>query len=81
MRNLTLFSLLLISSAVILGLTAPITYVQASTNSAEQSISQSQSNEQSSQVSSGEYSVGSGNNVNVQNQENSGSNVLSQSLR
>jgi hypothetical protein len=48
-------------------------------NSAEQSISQSQSSSQNSQVVSGGDSIGSGNNINVQNQENSGSNALAQS--
>jgi hypothetical protein len=47
-------------------------------NSAEQSISQSQSSEQNSQVVSGGDTIGSGNNINVQNQENSGSNALAQ---
>ena len=48
-------------------------------NSAEQSISQSQSSSQNSQVVSGGDTIGSGNNINVQNQENSGSNALAQS--
>jgi hypothetical protein len=48
-------------------------------NSAEQSISQSQSSSQNSQVVSGGDTIGSGNNTNVQNQENSGSNALAQS--
>ena len=48
-------------------------------NSADQSISQSQSSEQNSQVVSGEDTIGSGNNINVQSQENSGSNALAQS--
>ena len=48
-------------------------------NSAEQSISQSQSSEQNSQVVSGGDTIGSGNNINVQNQENSGNNALAQS--
>ena len=48
-------------------------------NSAKQSISQSQSSEQNSQVVSGGDTIGSGNNINVQNQENSGSNALGQS--
>jgi hypothetical protein len=47
-------------------------------NSAEQSISQSQSSKQNSQVVSGGDTIGSGNNVNVQNQENSGNNALAQ---
>jgi hypothetical protein len=47
-------------------------------NSAEQSISQSQSSEQNSQVVSGEDTIGSGNNINVQNQENSGNNAAAQ---
>ena len=47
-------------------------------NSAEQSISQSQSSSQNSQVVSGGDTIGSGNNINVQNQENSGSNVAAQ---
>ena len=48
-------------------------------NSADQSISQSQSSRQNSQVVSGGDTIGSGNNINVQNQENSGSNALAQS--
>jgi hypothetical protein len=48
-------------------------------NSAEQSISQSQSSEQNSLVVSGGDTIGSGNNINVQNQENSGSNAAAQS--
>ena len=48
-------------------------------NSADQSISQSQSSSQNSQVVSGEDTIGSGNNINVQNQENSGSNAAAQS--
>ncbi len=48
-------------------------------NSADQSISQSQSSGQNSQVVSGGDTIGSGNNINVQNQENSGSNAAAQS--
>ncbi|WP_458719643.1 hypothetical protein [Candidatus Nitrosocosmicus sp. R] len=48
-------------------------------NSAEQSISQSQSSSQNSQVVSGADTIGSGNNINFQNQENSGSNAAAQS--
>ena len=48
-------------------------------NFAKQSISQSQSSEQNSQVVSGDDTIGSGNNINVQNQENSGNNALAQS--
>ena len=48
-------------------------------NSAEQSISQSQSSSQNSQVVSGGDTIGSGNNINVQNQENSGNNAAAQS--
>ncbi|WP_458745382.1 hypothetical protein [Candidatus Nitrosocosmicus sp. T] len=48
-------------------------------NSAEQSISQSQSSNQNSHVVSGGDTIGSGNNINVQNQENSGNNALAQS--
>ena len=48
-------------------------------NFADQSISQSQSSIQYSQVASGGDSIGSGNNINVQNQENSGSNAAAQS--
>ena len=47
-------------------------------NSAEQSISQSQSSSQNSQVVSGGDTIGSGNNINVQSQENTGSNALAQ---
>ncbi|WP_415309494.1 hypothetical protein [Candidatus Nitrosocosmicus sp. FF01] len=43
---------------------------KGSGNSAEQSISQSQSSNQNSQVVSGGDTIGSGNNINVQNQEN-----------
>ena len=52
---------------------------KGSGNSAEQSISQSQSSSQNSQVVSGGDTIGSGNNINVQNQENSGSNAAAQS--
>ena len=48
-------------------------------NSADQSISQSQSSSQNSLVVSGGDTIGSGNNINVQNQENSGNNALAQS--
>jgi hypothetical protein len=48
-------------------------------NSADQSISQSQSSNQKSQVVSGGDTIGSGNNVNIQNQENSGNNAAAQS--
>ena len=48
-------------------------------NSANQSISQSQSSSQNSQVVSGGDTIGSGNNINVQSQENTGSNALAQS--
>jgi len=48
-------------------------------NSAEQSISQSQSSNQNSQVVSGADTIGSGNNINVQDQENTGNNALAQS--
>ncbi|HKU82493.1 MAG TPA: hypothetical protein VJP58_00495 [Candidatus Nitrosocosmicus sp.] len=48
-------------------------------NSADQSISQSQSSSQNSQVVSGGDTIGSGSNINVQNQENSGSNAAAQS--
>ena len=47
-------------------------------NSAEQSISQSQSSSQNNQVVSGADTIGSGNNINVQSQENTGSNALAQ---
>jgi len=48
-------------------------------NFAKQSISQSQSSKQNTQVVSGGDTIASGNNINVQNQENSGSNALAQS--
>ena len=48
-------------------------------NSADQSISQSQSSSQNSLVISGGDTIGSGNNINVQNQENTGNNALAQS--
>ncbi len=48
-------------------------------NSAEQSISQSQSSIQNSQVVSGGDSIGSGNNINVQSQTNTGNNAAAQS--
>jgi hypothetical protein len=47
-------------------------------NSASQAIGQSQSSEQNSQVVSGEDTVASGNNINLQNQENTGNNALAQ---
>ena len=48
-------------------------------NFADQSISQSQSSSQTSNVVSGGDTIGSGNNINVQNQENSGNNAAAQS--
>jgi len=47
-------------------------------NSADQSISQSQSSSQNSQVVSGGDTIGSGNNVNVQSQVNTGNNAVTQ---
>jgi hypothetical protein len=47
-------------------------------NSADQSISQSQSSNQNSQVVSDGDTIGSGNNIKLRNQENSGDNVLAQ---
>jgi len=47
-------------------------------NSVEQSISQSQSSSQNSQVVSGGDTIGSGNNVNVQSQTNTGNNAVAQ---
>jgi len=48
-------------------------------NFASQAIGQEQDSEQNSQVVSGEDTVASGNNINIQNQENSGNNALAQS--
>ncbi|VFJ13494.1 hypothetical protein [Candidatus Nitrosocosmicus franklandus] len=48
-------------------------------NSAEQIISQSQSNEQNSLAVSGRDTVDSGNNINIQSQINSGSSAAAQS--
>ncbi len=48
-------------------------------NFAEQSISQSQSSGQNSQVVSGGDTIDSGNNINVQSQTNTGSNAAAQS--
>jgi hypothetical protein len=47
-------------------------------NNANQGIGQSQSSSQNSQVVSGEDTEGSGNNLNIQNQENTGNNALAQ---
>ncbi len=47
-------------------------------NEAEQEIEQEQSSNQASQVSSGDDSVASGNNVNVQAQNNEGNNAAAQ---
>jgi hypothetical protein len=47
-------------------------------NSASQGIGQSQSSSQNSQVVSGDDTEGSGNNLNIQNQENTGNNALAQ---
>ncbi len=47
-------------------------------NFASQSIRQSQSSSQNSQVVSGGSTFNSGNNINVQSQKNTGSNVLAQ---
>ena len=49
-------------------------------NRASQGIGQSQSSSQNSQVVSGGDSIGSGNNFNFQNQENSGNNALAQQI-
>ena len=48
-------------------------------NSAEQSISQSQASSQNNQKVSGGDTIGSGNNINVPNQENTGNNAAAQS--
>ena len=48
-------------------------------NKATQSIEQLQSSVQNSLVVSGGDTIGSGNNINIQNQENSGNNALAQS--
>ena len=48
-------------------------------NFAKQSISQSQSSSQNTQVVSGGDTIGSGNNINIQSQENSGNNAIPQS--
>lgn len=48
-------------------------------NSAVQAIGQSQSSIQSSQVASGDDTEASGNNLNLQNQENTGNNAAAQS--
>ena len=47
-------------------------------NKASQGIGQSQSSHQNSQVVSGGDTVGSGNNINLQNQINTGNNALAQ---
>lgn len=47
-------------------------------NSINQGIGQSQESEQNSAVVSGDDTVASGNNINVQNQENSGNNAAAQ---
>jgi len=47
-------------------------------NSANQGIGQSQDSDQKSGVVSGDDSEGSGNNINVQNQENEGNNAAGQ---
>ncbi len=47
-------------------------------NTASQGIGQSQSSSQNSQVVSGDDTEGSGNNLNIQNQKNTGNNALAQ---
>jgi hypothetical protein len=47
-------------------------------NKAKQIIAQAQTSKQNSQVISGGYSIGSGNNINLQFQTNTGSNGLAQ---
>jgi hypothetical protein len=77
---------LLVSTAVVLALAlilAPIAISEDAlakkSNKAKQVISQSQKSKQNSQVISGDSSVLSGNNLNIQLQGNSGSNALAQS--
>ena len=77
---------LLVSTAVVLALAmilAPIAISEDASakksNKAKQVISQSQKSKQNSQVISGDSSVLSGNNINIQLQSNSGSNALAQS--
>ena len=77
---------LLVSTAVVLALAmilAPIAISEDASakksNKAKQVISQSQKSKQNSQVISGDSSVLSGNNINIQLQGNSGSNALAQS--
>lgn len=79
---------ILASAAVVLALAlilAPLAMSDAfatkhkKSNSAQQIISQVQKSNQKSQVLSGGDSIGSGNNINIQGQFNSGSNALAQS--
>lgn len=79
---------ILASTAVVLALAlvlAPLVLSDAlatknkKSNFAEQIISQVQKSNQKSQVVSGGDSIGSGNNINIQGQFNSGNNALAQS--
>ena len=77
---------LLVSTAVVLALAlvlAPIAISEDAlakkSNKAKQVISQSQKSKQNSQVVSGDSSVLSGNNINLQFQSNTGKNALAQS--
>lgn len=81
---------ILVSSAVVLALAlvlAPLAVADDAfagkknkkDNFAQQIISQVQKSSQNSQVISGGNSIGSGNNINIQFQSNSGNNALAQS--
>ncbi len=81
---------ILVSTAVVLTLALVLTPLAAADdafagkknkkdNFAQQIISQMQKSSQNSQVVSGGNSIGSGNNINLQFQSNSGNNALAQS--
>jgi len=72
-------AVLAISFVLLLGPTSMTMNVFATTNTANQGIGQSQSSNQKSGVASGGDTVLSGNNLNAQNQANTGNNAAAQS--
>src|SRR4029079_13026347 len=72
-------AVLAISFVLLLGPTSMTMNVFATTNTANQGIGQSQSSNQKSGVASGGDTVLSGNNLNAQNQNNTGNNAAAQS--
>ena len=78
-KALVTSAVLAISFVLLLGPTSMTMNVFATTNTANQGIGQSQSSNQKSGVASGGNTVLSGNNLNAQNQNNTGNNAAAQS--